>query len=302
LSSQLDPRTVSTSPARGIAGLVVANTSLLIAVLVYMGWAYDDALYGYFHLNPLDLNIGIVEYMLRSLSLFSPAIIIVAGAIIIVAASRSWGLGRTRFARLAADAAVTRMSIRPAFQRLASLDASEQSRVRKMILIGVGTTITLSALALYWIADYVHINTYLFLGMLSGGVLLLTWPTRADQRGRFPYAMAIVVAAVCALWAASLYAHNLGIQAAKNDVQNLYKRTAVAVYSVQPLALSGPGVTVQSLPAKYSYHYRYQGLRLLLVRSGTYYLLPVNWNPQLDLTYILNQSDPIRIELLGVLS
>lgn len=290
---------MSSSSARGIAGQIVANTSLLIAVLVYMGWAYDDALYGYFHLSPLDLNIGIVEYMLRSLDLFSTAIIFVAVAIIAAATVRTWELGKTRFARLAAGAAVTRMSAVPAFRWLVPTDAAERSRVRKVLLIGTGVAVTLTALVLYQIANYVHISTYLFLCLLGGGVLLLTWPTRADRRGRFPYAVAIVVAAVCALWAASLYAHNLGIEAAKKDVQNLARRTAVVVYSMQPLALSGPGLTIQSLPATYRYHYRYQGLRLLLVRSGTYYLLPVDWSPQLDLTYVLDQSDPIRIELWG---
>jgi hypothetical protein len=43
-----------------------------------MGWAYDDAYLGYFHISPLDLNVGIVEYMLRSLNLFSPGVILVA--------------------------------------------------------------------------------------------------------------------------------------------------------------------------------------------------------------------------------
>jgi hypothetical protein len=272
---------------------------LLIAVLVYMGWAYDNALYGYFHLSPLDLNISIVEYMLRSLDLFSTTIVIVAVAIIAAATIRTWGLGEMRFARLAA---ATRLSAVPVFRRLASADAAEQSRARQVLLIGTGAVVTLTALVLYRIANYVHIGTYLFLYLLGGGVLLLTWPARADRRGRFPYAMAIVVAAVCALWAASLYAHNLGIQAAEKIVQDLPARTAVVVYSSQPLALSGPGLTVQRLPATYLYHYRYQGLRLLLTRSGTYYLLPVRWSPQLDLTYILNQSDPIRIELLGVQS
>ncbi len=130
-------------------------------------------------------------------------------------------------------------------------------------------------------------------------MLLLTWPTRADRHGRFPYAMAIVVSAVCALWTASLYAHNLGIQAAMKDVQNLPTRTAVAVYSIQPLALNGPGVSERRLPAAFRYHYRYVGLRLLTTRSGTYYLVPVGWSPQLDETYVLDASDQIRIELWG---
>ena len=290
------------SPARGIAGQVVANASLLIAVLVYMGWAYDDAYYGYFHISPLDLNVSIVEYMLRSLDLFSPAILVVAVALIAVTTVSAWEVGETRFARVVTGAATSRMSAVPAFRQLASADKAEQSRAGKVLLVGIGAVVTLTAVSLDRIANYVQISTYLFLFLLGGGLLLLTWPARGTHRGRFPYAMAIIVAAVCALWAASLYAHTLGIQAAKNVVQDLPLRTAVVVYSIQPLALSGPGVTVERLPAKYRYHYRYQGLRLLIMRSGTYYLLPVGWNPQLDLTYIFNQSDPIRIELLGVQS
>ena len=285
-----------TSPARGIAAQIVANTSLLIAVLVYMGWAYDDAFYGYFHLNPLDLNISIVEYILRSLDLFSPAIIIVAVAFVAAAAARSWNLGETKFAGWAAGAA-TRMSAVPVFRGLVSADAAERSRARQVMLIGTGAAVTLAALALYWIASYVAVSTYLFLWLLGGGVLLLTWPTR--RRGRFAYAMAIMVSAVCALWAAALYAHNLGMQTAKKDVQDLSTRTAVAVYSTDRLALAGPGVTINVLPAAYRYHYVYRGLRLLLVQSGTYYLLPVHWSPQRDLTYILDDSDLIRIELGG---
>jgi hypothetical protein len=319
LSSQPDPESVPASPARGIAAQIVANTSLLIAILVYMGWAWDDAYYGYFHLNALDLNFSIVDYMLRSLDLFSIAIIVVAVVIIFAATFRAGDLGgqqrhqrggnadpggapgKKKFARRAADAAATRLSAVPAFRELVSEDAAKRSRARRRVLVmGTGAAVTLTALALnYWIAKHVHISTYLFLFLLGGGVLLLAWPIRADRHGRFPYAMAIVVSAVCALWAASLYAHNLGIQAAKNAVQDLSTRTAVLVYSIEPLALVGPGLTVQSLPATYRYHYRYQGLRLLLMQSGTYYLVPVGWSPQYDLTYILDQSDPIRIELLG---
>ena len=284
---------------RGIAAQIVANTSLLIAVLVYMGWAYDDAFYGYFHLNPLELNISIVEYILRSLDLFSPTIIIVAVALIAAGAVRSWGLSKTKIARLVARAAATRISAIPAFRGLVSADAAERSRARQVMLIGIGAAVTLAALALYWIANYASVSTYLFLWLLAGGVLLLTWPARADRRGRFPYAMAIMVTAVCALWAAALYAHNLGVQTAKKDVQDLSTHTAVAVYSTDRLALAGPGVTINVLPTAYHYHYVYRGLRLLLMQSGTYYLLPVDWNPQHDLTYIIDQSDPIRIELGG---
>jgi hypothetical protein len=290
---QHDPGPTQPSPARGIAGQVVANASLLIAVLGYMGWAYDDALYGYFHLSPLDIGIGIPEYILRSLALFSPVIIIAAALLITAAAIRTWEPGKTKIARRPAAA----LSRAPVIRRLASADAARRSRACQALLTGTGATATAAALALYRIADYIHVSTYLFLALLAGGVLLLTWPNRAKTRGRFPYALATVTAAVTAMWAASLYAHNLGTQAAQQDVRNLSARTAVTVYSTQRLAMDGPGLTVQQLPATYLYHYRYTGLRLLLMRSGTYYLLPAGWNPQQDPTYILTQADPIRIEL-----
>ena len=286
------------SPARGIAGQVVANTSLLIAVLVYMGWAYDDALYGYFHVRPLDLDVSIVEYMLRSLSLFSTALIFVAVAIIAATTIHAWGLNTTKLNSLAA-AAMTRLPTVPGLRHLASPDAAGQSRADRVLLARIGAAVTVTALALYWIANYVQVNTYLFLLLLGGGLLLFTWPTRADRHGRFPHAMAIIVSAVCALWAASIYAHHLGIQAAENIVHDLPTRTAVVVYSIHPLALTGPGVTVERLPAKYRYHYRYLGLRMLITRSGTYYLLPVDWSPQLNETYVFNESDQIRIELIS---
>jgi hypothetical protein len=298
VSGDLNPGPMPPSPARGIAGQVVANTSLLIAVLVYMGWAYDDALYGYFHLNPLDLNVGIVEYMLRSLSLFSPRVVVAAVGVVAVTSVRAWNLDQTRLARLAAERTRTRISAVPAFRRLAAGDA-HQPHAGRLLLISVGAAMTVLAFALALSASHIPISTYLVLCLLGGGPLVLTWPTRAERHGRFPYSLALVIAAVCALWAASLYAHNIGIRAAQEVVRNLPSRTAAVVYSIQPLALSGPGVTVQQLPNSFRYHYRYQGLRLLITRSGTYYLLPVGWDPQLDLTYILDDSDQIRIELLS---
>jgi len=290
---------VAASPARGIARQVVANTSLLIAILVYMGWAYEDALFGYFHVRPLDLDVGVVEYMLRSLSLFSTTIVMVIVIVVAVTAVRTWSLGGVRLARPVAGVAATGVSAIPALRRLASADAADRSRVGRVLTTGAGAVLTVAALAMAWMAGHVQVSTYGFLLVLAAGPLLLTWPARADPRGRFPYALAIVVAAVCALWAASLYAHNLGIQAARNVVRDLPARTAVVVYSAQPLALSGPGVTVQPLPANYRYHYRYQGLRLLITRAGIYYLLPVGWSPGLNETYVFDETDQIRIELLG---
>jgi hypothetical protein len=274
---------------------------LLIAVLVYMGWAYEDALYGYFHVRPLDLDVGIVEYMLRSLSLFSPALVFAAVPLIAVTAVRAWGLDVTKFMTLTGHRVISHLPGAARLQRLASASGTHQPPTSRAMLIGTGAAMTVTAVALAWIdtARYFHPSTYLVLILLGGGLLIMTWPTRADRHGRFPYALAIMVAAVCGLWAASLYANAVGTGAAENLVRGLPARTAVIVYSTQPLALRGPGVTEQPLSRQYLYHYRYQGLRLLITRSGTYYLLPLGWSQQngSNVTYILNDSDQIRIEL-----
>jgi hypothetical protein len=287
--------------ARSIAGLVVANSSLLIAVLVYMGWAYEDALYGYFHVRPLDLGVGVVEYVLRSLSLFSPAVVFAAAGLIAIASLRAWGLDVTRFVTLADHSVIPHVPGGARLQRLASEHTVHQPLTGRALLIGAGAAMTVTAAVLAWVdtARYFHPNTYLVLILLGGGLLTMTWPSRAERQGRFPYALAIVVAAVCGLWAASQYANAVGIGAAEDLVRGLPTRTAVAVYSIQPLALRGPGVTEKLLNRQYLYHYRYTGLRLLITRSGTYYLLPLGWSLQHgnNITYILNDNNQIRIEL-----
>jgi hypothetical protein len=287
------PAPMQPSSAAGVAGLIAANASLLLAGLVYMGWAYTNALWGYFHVNPLDLGVSIPEYVMRGLSLFSLTVVVGAVVLITFTTVRAWNLNAKRFSGIS-HKVVTRLTILT--PQLARLSGMPQPANRQ-VLISAGTTMTVTSVVMFWLSSRIYVNTYLLLGLLGGGPLIMTWPTRAHCRGRFPHALAIVVAAICTLSAGSIYADELGAHAAQNFVRGLPAATAVAVYSIQPLALSGPGVTVQRLSTAFRYHYCYEGLRLLIYRSGTYYLLPVRWSPQLDLTYVLDDSDAIRVEL-----
>lgn len=318
MTDQADPGPAPSSTVRGIAGLVVANSSLFLAILIYMGWAYDNYLYGHFHLRTLDLGFGPLEYALRSLSLFSPDIVLAAVVLIVIMSVRTWG-GPAAIIAATARAPVVRAGRRLLWPTSASrrgdvghppvlpaeltdgkhqiAQPTSRSRVTRSRLAASGAVLVIIALTLYWTAFHVRISTFLVLALLGAGPLMLTWPTRADRPGRGLYAIATVVAAICALWAASVYAQQRGTQAAEDLVRNLPTHTAVVIYSTQQLALSGPGVSLQHLPPGSPYHYRYTGLRLLLIQSGTYYLLPVNWTQQLSFTYIVNQSDQTRIVL-----
>jgi hypothetical protein len=285
MSDQASPGPESPPPTRRFVAQVVGNTTLLTAVLVYMGWAYENALLGYFHLSPFNLNLSIVEYTLHSLDFFNTDVVFAAVALIVVTVVGVRGL--RRLTPLIRSGAISRVS-------------------PDNLVAAAGLVITVAAAAVAWTG--VH-NTsfanwfedkpglvYLVIALVGVGPLLLTWPTRRNRQGHILYALAIVTAAMCALWAASLYANNLGHEDAEKLAQGLPTHTSVIVYSIQPLDLTGPGVHRNVLQAGDLYHYRYYGLRLLFSQSGTYYLLPVRWSQRRDPTYIINDSNDIRIE------
>jgi hypothetical protein len=272
-----------------------------------MGWAYESAFFGYFHLSPLDLGISPEDYLLFSLNLFNPIVVV---AVVVVIAATVTG---TRGAALASAAAAVILKA-AALVRTAPwlrwLDRKIPHGIMKRlsdmkqgwwkpraILTSLGAAMTATALLLYGIAGHVPGGTYLVLALLAFGPLFLTWALRGNGQARVSYSLAIVVFIICGLWAGSLYANGLGNRAADDFAARLLTKTEVAVYSVQPLALSGTGVSVQKLPAGFLYHYRYEGLRLLYMSSGTYYLLPAGWIPQLPLTFILDTSDETSVEL-----
>jgi hypothetical protein len=313
------PGSEPSSPARGIVGLVVANTSLIAGILIYMGWSYDNALYERFHLNPIDLGFGPQEYALRSLSLFSSAIVIIAVLFIVVLSVRAWWEPQGALAVLAAARRAPRPVVTatatgdgpaadaarplpeeagrsPTGNQSAEGTAAHSVSARTLAITG-GVAVTAVGLALSWIATQVNVSTFLVLALLGGGPLLLTWPGRGGHLGRVPYALALVIAAICALWAGSVYAQQKGAEAAQNVIRGLPTGDDVVILSTQLLALSGDGVTVTPLTTSEPYRYEYQGLHLLLVQSGTYYLLGVRWTPLRDYTYIVDASDATRIVL-----
>jgi hypothetical protein len=283
------------SSARGLAGLIAANLSLIVAIMVYMGWGYENAFYGYFHLSPLNLDISVQNYLFYSLNLFNQKIVF-AAVIVIAAIAAARGLPLVVpwlkwLGRYLPPDMVKRL-----LRAKDWLESKDLWHLR-VAVAALGAVLTAIALPLYVIAHYVLVNTYLVLGLLAGGPLLLTWALRGSRPGRALYSLAIVVSVVCLLWAGSLYANGVGTRAAQDFTRRLGTKTQVAVYSAQELALAGPGVTRQKLPAGFAYGYRYEGLRLLYTSSGTYYLLPWKWTPESGLTYVLDPSDQMRVEL-----
>lgn len=270
--------------AERVVGVITANISLAVGALFYMGWCYTNAVYGYFRVNPLDLEIGPTEYVLRSAgTVFSSTLVF--GAIIWLVVTT---LPQLRLTELIPGRAVPGFVRRPLRRVAAALtgDPLPRQRVGLILLLAAGVLVLLSVTG---ITD----SLYLTLALTAAGALLLT-----RSAGTGAYAVGLITAAACALWASGVYAKDKGTTEAHEITRDLRTRTAVVVYTTKPLALSGPGVTAERLPKGNMYAQRYQGLRLLIGRAGRYYVLPVGWRPGLNATYLLKESDSMRIEIL----
>ncbi|MDN3358576.1 hypothetical protein [Actinomadura sp. DC4] len=263
-------------------GFLTANVGLAGTVLVYMGWAYTSAWLGHFHVNPLNLDIGVTEYALRGLSLFSPQIVVIGVvAVLVITLLRS----------VPPDG--------PAGAPPSLLAVAGRIRAnRRLLTRALGLGIGLAGVFGYVFSGAVAVPTYVLLALLGAGPLLAVGARRGQvPGGRNAYAIAVVTAALCGLWAAGLYASAQGVQAGRNSARDLQGSTAAVVYSADRLALTGPGVLSGELPKGGRYHHRYTGLRLLIARGDRYYLLPTGWTGTTGATYVVKDGDDLRVEL-----
>jgi hypothetical protein len=270
-----------------VVAQVVGSVSFLGALLVYMGWNFDSNLLSPFSVpSPTSVGLSTAELALSGLTpLFE---------------SNAAFFGAAFVASILLVAKAADALPKTGREKIAGMGRS----TRRLVLLGL--LLTIGTLAVTWpnvssgafggwFGSHVD-GVYLALALLAAGQLLIAWPTRQTVPGQFVYPLALVVVAVLTLWAGGVYAGTLGYQAAVGIADNVYKQTAVTVYSAEPLDLSGPGVACSRVQPGPGYPYECTGLRLLLVESGTYYLLPKGWTYG-DHTYILDDSDQIRIEL-----
>jgi hypothetical protein len=279
-----------TGKAADVVAQVLGSTSFLGALLIYMGWNYNRSYLQAFSIpSPTGIGLGTVSLALNGLSpLFSSNAAFFGAALVMVVlvGARVGGKWRDKVRRLPWPA-----------------DG----------LLILGAILTVAILALTWPnvssgsfggwfagrPDWV----YPVLGLLAVGQLLMALPARPSRTGQFAYPLALLVVALVTLWGGGVYAGRLGsqdalkVQAALKGQAAVPRLAAVTVYSAQSLDLSGPGVTCVRAESGLGYPYECTGLRLLWLQTGTYYLLPQGWSRADQRTYILDDSDQIRVEL-----
>jgi hypothetical protein len=261
----------------GLLAALTANASLLTALVFYMGWAYLNAWLGYFNVSALGVGFSVFDFALRSISLFSPGLVAAGAVVAVVLGARSW---------LPVPWSLHRFLLRSA-----------------TFIRPVGLALAAAGVVLAVLASHVVINTYLVIFLIGSGMLLSLPPERTvgnrqptiDRASRIA---AILIIGSCAFWAAALLASGKGTHDAAATAADLPDHTAIAVYSIDRLALGGPGVHVEEFSADEHYRYRYTGLRVLLTRPDRYFIVPVGWRRGLNATYVITAGGDTRVELL----
>ena len=245
---------------------LIGPATALTALLYYFGYVSSDAFYSYFGINQSVLELSTNQYLLRSTgSIFRPLAtipIIAAGAFLIHHLLQRYVIQR-----------------RPSLRRGVTIG---------LFVLG-GVLAGLSVIGLY----RVTFGLWAPLAMGAAGICLEYGAWNASQpHGLSPGSSAIIVSGtqlrrgvvaaqvlIAAFWAVTEVANVRGLDAALLFQRSLPIQSQAVVYSAQDLHLSGPGVAVTAIVESDSaYHFRYNGLRVLLHATGRWYLVPVEWS------------------------
>lgn len=271
-------------------GNILAQTSLVAAVLYYFGWARSYALYPYFGVEPSMLRFSVTDYVLRSVVVtVRPAVISALVVLGLVWAHRA--LGRAVARRLSRGSRLL-------------------PRVITIACGGMGLALSCAGILGFYDVVVYSIRYPLVPIFIGIGIALVmyavAWAGATPENpapggvGGFQAAVLAVLAAVVILWTVGVYAHLDGADSARTIEQRLGERPVVVLYSRTDLGLAAPasGLRTERLRSDHGeYLYRYTGLRLLTYSKGRYVLLPEHWGHARDPAFVLDEREGLRFEI-----
>ncbi|MFD8705313.1 hypothetical protein ACFV1W_22315 [Kitasatospora sp. NPDC059648] len=296
------PPVAPTSAWLAQAATWIAPTSLVTALLFFFGYVHTSAYYGYFGVDSSTLGFATREVLVDSeTALYLPAGIAAFGAL--AAALVFYAAGRL-IRRGPAGARAVRRACR------------------------VVTVLALVLLAFGFLAGFQVIRAGdLGTPLMIGGALLLVVLARLLVRRssgtgvpppgeRAAMGIGVAIIALCAFWAAEVYADDAGTAHAKRVAKRLFDRPAVILDTAERLHLDlsacahpdteacreseWSGVWETALPdvgQQDRFRYRYRGLRLLAQADDRMFLLPRNWTWEHGNLLILPMNADVRVAL-----
>ncbi len=258
------------------------STTVLTSILFYFGWSRAYYFYDYLGVDSSLLSLTTRDYLQLSVDgLFVP--VLVAGcATLLLVWTRSWMMGRKVGAR----------------------------RRRTALLVMRGAGVLLLANGVSRVVVGTPLNRPLLVAPLSlaTGAVLLFAEMRMQRPAKVsgtPSARAsagewlgvVTLTGVALFWMANDYSAEVGTSRAQQFVADLPSLPNAQLYSAQRLGLTGPGVQETRCQADdTAYHYRYDGLKLVLQSGDVYLLLPTQWSRVDGVAFLMPRDEHVRLQ------
>lgn len=276
-SRQPEPPTAGGNPVE-LINSVVGAASFVSALMLYAGYIYTNAYYGYFHLDSFAVGFDTFELVIRSLNLAAlPALEVLILALLVPYLPRL----------------LTALRVPP--RHVVRLRRAGRAVARAHVgFVAAGAVLLL---VWRWIQPFAWAAPLLVAAGLLLGRTRAATPAGTPPPPAWRRAASLLAAGLFLIWVVALVSGDRGRHDAHHDAGQLVRRVAVVVLSTDRLSFAPPGPAVEDLGRGTHYRYRYSGLRLLLERDQRYYVLPLGWHKDTDPTYVIKDDDGIRIEL-----
>ncbi len=308
-----------------LIGTIAAPVTVLGAVLFYFGYVSSASEYAYFGINVDTVGLSTQAYIMRSpQTLLVPLLVLTlisAGFLTLNAAVHKQIRVAVTHVADAADSGASQAQRVRRIKRMA-----QGSRISGLAVLAVGVimlfaypymrdwpfyglvTPLLIGIGAAIIAYTSHILT--FLHRLQGQQ---RWGTAKDARSAWPVrdqasssvlarrtagVFVYVMIAASVFWATATIAQWSGRGLAEYAALHFDALPSVILDTKEQLFLHDPPiVSVKRLPPSegQTFHYRYRGLRLLLVGQDRMFLVPAQWSPS-DSTLIVPLDGSVRVQ------
>lgn len=268
-------------PAVGCTADPATLLSLAAALLFYAGAVHTRAFFEYFHIDVLALGLSFPEFVMRSLRLVTAPVVLTAVVAVVV---------------LRDPQSLSRLV-------LPLLPSTVIDRCRRAVRRAARLHLLVLCVAVIMLFNWGRIQPYQWLVpvLLATGILL--GQSAAANNGHRPSGIRargapLTAACLCLLWAVALAAQQSGLRDAEHSADHLVGRTAIVVFSTEQLSITGHGLQLKDLGEQMHYRYRYTGLSLIIERGGRYHAVAVGWQHDTDSTYVIRETDDLRVELM----
>lgn len=286
-------RRVGIAPPRGNAGSrgvstgmkilseVVAPTTVITALLVYIGWIRNQAYYGYFGVSQGVLKPSLQDYALRSVDVtFGAVTRLVSFGLIFLAFD--WGMSQIA-KRSGGHKAVRWLIV-------------------VLVMVGLVSVIVGLLFILGVTPGFVPSPVVGAIILGAGVVLLLRFGPLAVGAARTAGIIAtatLYATLVLALfWAATLYAQDLGQRAAQGVDADPSVLPLVTIFSDTYLDLPGSRVRASQIQVQRKLYFRYTGISLMTYSNDRWFLITGKYGDGYRSSVVVIRDSPsIRVEI-----